>query len=250
MDVYVCFVVLVCVIINFFLILGTNRLTGYAPRIIRSIIASLLGGIYAGGYMVYHNTFLRSGLLALFIMGLMCVIAFGFDRWAWKRSLLYIFLLFATMVVTAAVCTDRIICALFFTVFIWLVGIMDGGCVLSGKLGKTVLIDHNGVKYSFSGYLDTGNKLRDPLSGESVLVMGRKASCLLTGLPGDALEYPADTMLKKKGFRLIPYNTVGRTNGMLLAMRFSNIMIDGIRQSRVIAFAPVELDGYDMLLGG
>lgn len=252
LAIYVGLIILICFFVTYFLILGTNRLTGHASRYIRSAVAALISGLYAGVCICFHFGFLQTPICALIVLGCVCVTAFGIGRVALKRCVVYTFLLCATIGVTELFNIDHLSCAFFCAVLIWIVGILGGNRVIQDQYSKTVCVNHKGVRYCFLGYLDTGNCLLDPISGESVLVMSGKAACMLTGLTVKELEAPLETMLRerKTGFRLIPYSTVGKENGMLLASRFSDIVIDGICQSRVIAFAPVELNGYDVLLGG
>ena len=102
---------------------------------------------------------------------------------------------------------------------------------------------------------DTGNQLRDPVTGEHVLVVGAQVAGELLGLTARQLANPADTLMTAKiqGLRLIPYTTVGRSRGLLLAVRMKDIRVDGRRTDALVAFAPEGLGengGYQALTGG
>lgn len=119
----------------------------------------------------------------------------------------------------------------------------------------SVRIDHEGRSVSLTALTDTGNLLRDPVSGEPVLVAPPQAGLALLGLNGSQLSDPAQTLLSGRisGLRLIPYNTVGQQSGLLLARRFSDVTVDGRQQSRIVAFSPTPIGagaGFDALAGG
>jgi len=100
---------------------------------------------------------------------------------------------------------------------------------------------------------DTGNCLRDPVTGASVLVVGAQAARLLTGLTQQQLRSPLTTLGTIPGLRLIPYRTVGTGAGLLLAMRFQNVRIGSWQGSTLVAFAPEGLEmghPYQALTGG
>ena len=101
---------------------------------------------------------------------------------------------------------------------------------------------------------DTGNGLRDPITGDQVLVIGPEVACKLTGLSRRELKNPVETLAKGKlpGLRLIPYTAVSG-KGMLLALRLPQVRIGSIEQSTLVAFAAEGLSGsggFEALTGG
>ena len=102
---------------------------------------------------------------------------------------------------------------------------------------------------------DSGNTLRDPVSGEQVLVVSGEVAEKLTGLTQEQLRAPLKTLMCRPvpGLRLIPYRAVGQAGDMLLAMRFDGVKIGSRMQSAVVAFAAEGLgrgDVYQALTGG
>ena len=105
--------------------------------------------------------------------------------------------------------------------------------------------------------LDTGNTLRDPLTGEGVVVAGRDAlAALLPGskvtegelrdpavlLPRLAKQFPGVRL------RLVPFHAVGVEAGLLLALRCR-----AGKRPVLVAFSPTAVGGqgaYNALLGG
>jgi hydrogenase maturation factor len=97
--------------------------------------------------------------------------------------------------------------------------------------------------------------LRDPLTGERVLVAGADIGQKLLGLTAGQLSDPADTLAAglAPGMRLIPYRTVGQRGAMMLARRFKEVKIGSWQGSALVAFAPDcfgKNDGFQMLIGG
>ena len=100
--------------------------------------------------------------------------------------------------------------------------------------------------------IDSGNTLRDPVSGEEVLVVGPEEAQCLTGLSRKQLSAPMDTLSFRvvPGLRLIPYRAVGGS-GMLLAKRFPQVRLGNRTGSALVAFAPHHLgDGTYQALAG
>ena len=102
---------------------------------------------------------------------------------------------------------------------------------------------------------DTGNNLRDPITGESVLVAGADVAEKLLGLTPYQLSHPVETMASGtlSGIRLIPYHAVGQPGGLLVAVRFRQAKIGNTYADPLVAFAPEVLARgavYQMLTGG
>lgn len=101
---------------------------------------------------------------------------------------------------------------------------------------------------------DTGNGLRDPVTGEPVLVVGPEVARRLLGLSRQQLEDPVQTLAQQvlPGLRLMPYKAVGGT-GLMLALRLPEVRMGVSRKSALVAFAATGLDGkerFEALTGG
>ena len=102
---------------------------------------------------------------------------------------------------------------------------------------------------------DTGNGLRDPITGEQVTVVGTELAVKLTGLTPEQLRDPMTTILKAPipGLRLIPYRAVGCTGGLLLGKRFSDVRIGPWHGSAILGFCGEGFgtgENYQALVGG
>ena len=110
-------------------------------------------------------------------------------------------------------------------------------------------------KISVIALRDTGNTLRDPITGEQVLIAGADVAEELLDLPQEQLHRPIELLASGKvpGLRLIPYYAVGQAGSMLPAVRFKGAKINGADAAPLVAFAPEVLakDGvFRMLTGG
>ena len=95
---------------------------------------------------------------------------------------------------------------------------------------------------------DTGNTLRDPITGESVTVLTPGVGERL-GISLEALRDPVGAMVP--GLRLIPARTVGG-GGLLAAVRCEAVTIDGRQAGTMVAFAREDFGSgeYEALTGG
>ncbi len=118
-----------------------------------------------------------------------------------------------------------------------------------------VEIKYNEKLVKLRALKDTGNFLVDPLTGHSVILIGADAAKTLTGLDKDQISDPISAVSENifPGLRLLPFRTIGKSNGMLLACKFKDVKIGNEQGSRLVAFVPNELTGncrYQALTGG
>lgn len=242
-------------LVDFFLLLGTNRLSGFPLSPGRAAAAAGLGSLYAASCLMSGFRFLAGDLWRLVCLAGMVAVAFGVNRSAIKRG--GVFLLLSLALGGMAY---------------WLPGMGFGGLVLGaaglwllcrtvlgeGRLGQTyvpVTLCREERKVSLTALVDSGNTLRDPVTGERVLVISAGAANRLTGLTREQLAQPLTTLAQRpvSGLRLIPYRAVGQGGGMLLAMRIPQATVGNRRGSALVAFAPEGLEEgkeYQALIGG
>ena len=249
MQIYLDAVVLINFLVDFFLLMGANRLAGYPAGSGRAAIAAGLGGIYSGACLFPGFQFLGSLFWRWVCLGLMGAVAFGIDRSALRRSVLSMTLAGAalglgTNTLFALAGGAGMVCVLCIT----------GFC---GRMEKRhyvpVVLQWGDRRVALAALYDTGNTLRDPVTGEGVLVAGAGIAEKLIGLSVKQLREPLSTITEHPGLRLIPYRAVGRENGFLLGMRVDNARIGKRQRSVVVAFAPEGLGStgeYEALIGG
>lgn len=241
-------------LIDFLLVLGTNRLCGCPPRPGKAVLAAAAGGIYSGACLLPGFGFLGNILWRLVSLATIGWIAFGWDRSGVRRTAVFGIICMAVggaaaglggnawSLLGAAVCVF-VLC---------LVGFRNHP---PGAAYVPVELSYGEKKLQLTALRDTGNTLRDPLTGGSVLVIGADAARELTGLTRQQLADPIASMASGilPGLRLIPYRSVGQPAGMLLALRFPKVRIGAWHGSGLVAFAPEGLgtDGnYQALTGG
>ena len=116
-------------------------------------------------------------------------------------------------------------------------------------------ITHGDKEVHLLALRDTGNTLRDPVTGEAVLIISSEAASQLTGLTACQLQTPLETIASRcvPGLRLLPYHSVGQGGSMMLAMRFHQVRIGSRCRSALVAFAPDNFSkgkAYQALTGG
>lgn len=255
MKVYLDLAVVLNFLVDFLLLMGANRLCGYPMAPGRAAAAAALGGIYAGVCLIPSFRFLGNLFWRLVSLAAMAAVAFGRNRSALRRGVLFVFLSMALGGIALGLGTGG---------FASLAAAAGGVCLLCvvgfrGKAGGrayvTVKITSGGKTRVLTALRDTGNTLRDPMTGQAVLVAGADVAWDLFGLTREELKTPIETITAGRvpGLRLIPYRAVGQPGGMLLAVRVEGVVIDGQKAGDLVAFAPQILDGgktYQALAGG
>ena len=252
MSVYLDLVMGLNFLVDFLLILGTNRLLGFPPGVKQAVFSALLGAIYSGACLLPGLRFLGNGLWRMVFLVLMCACAFGCNRSAVKRGGIFLLLSMSMGGMGLMIGNGSVPMLILAALGIWLICRIGFGNGI-GQEYVPVEIRHNGVHMKLLALKDTGNTLRDPISGESVLILSADAALQISGLSREQLMHPMETMLERPGFRLIPYYAVGQTGGMMLGMKLDQVTIGNYRGSAIVAFAPDQIgrgDGYQALTGG
>ncbi len=109
--------------------------------------------------------------------------------------------------------------------------------------------------------LDSGNLLRDPLTGTPVLILEHRAARGLfpsgRAPTEEELSHPAEALetvsqrWNPSRVRLVPYQAVGTAKGMLLAVRVDEMEVDGRHYKNRLAALTVQTfnGGYQGLIG-
>lgn len=254
MEVYLDLLFLLNLLVDLLLILGTNRLAGHPMGVKRALPAAMLGGIYAAGCVLPGFFFLGNTLWRLVCLALMSAIAFGLSQSGLRRGVLFVFLSMALGGIALGLGRGGF----------WSLVLSAGGvCFLClvGFRGRVreqkyipVTIYYGGQTVSMTALVDTGNTLRDPVSGRPVLVVDASVASKLLPLSCAQLAHPVETLATAKltGLRLIPYSAVGQSAGLLLGIRPDRVEADGKESEYIVAFAPQNLGHgqYQALAGG
>lgn len=239
-------------LVSFLLLMGAGRLCGYPGSMGKTLLAALVGACYAGGCMVPGFAFLGNIFWRTVILAVMAVIAYGVCITTIRLGAVFWVLNMALGGVTYGL-GEGSAGGLLGAVLIFLVLRILGRGESVGTQYVPVELSYNGNQLKMTALRDTGNSLRDPVSGQPVLVVGADAAYQLTGLTPEQLRKPVDTICRIPGLRLIPYRTVGNEAGFLLGLRLRNVQVGSWCGSRIVAFAPqqLSLEGtYQALTGG
>lgn len=243
------------IVVQLLLLLGTVRLCGSPSGWIRSVAASVISGLFSFVSMSGYFQVLNRAYWRIVVFFLVSMIAFGYKKESLRKT----------------------------TVFFMLSMVLEGVCLGSGKEDPFMLLAASGcicllclyvslgtadnnssvpIQLSYAGksvkltaLRDTGNHLRDPITGRGILIIGADVAQMLTGLTKEQLQNPADTILTcgLPGARLIPYSTIGQTGALLLAIRIQDVKIGEWRGSALVAFAPELIKtfgGHQAITGG
>ena len=241
-------------LVDFLLLMGTDRLSGFPAAAGRCALAAGLGAVYSGACLMPGFSFLGNGLWRMVFLGLMTVIAFGFDRSTFRRGGIFVMLSMALGGVALGMGKPDQMGLILLALGLW--ALCRFGLKHVGEQTYVpVTLHHEEKEMKLLALRDTGNTLRDPLSGETVLVAGADVAAELLGLTEEQLRHPVETLARGKlrGARLVPYCAVGQPAGMLLAVRFSGAVVGNHRSDPLVAFAPQILgrgEAYQMLTGG
>lgn len=261
-------------LMDYLLFLSTARLAGIPLRRWRYLAAALLGGVYAMACFFPHLGFLTQTPVKAAVGILLALISFGGE----DRLLRLTVLLFAVSCAMAGCVlglgllsggavpsangifyTDvslRVLLIAATAAYLTLTVVFRAAAAhgVEGKLLQAEL-SLNGRTATFTALHDTGNSLRDPLSGEGVLVLScgtidallpKEVHRLLTP---DALRAPADILVPLRAAapelapRLLPYQAVGIGSALLLAVRTDYIKIGGtVYPGALAALSPTKME--------
>lgn len=255
MAVYLDVVIILNFFVDFLLLVGTTRLASLPCRPGRAALAAVLGGLYGGICLVPGFRFLGNYFWRLVALAAMAGIAFGFRKGAVRPGVLFILLSMALGGAALGLRSSggwKIVLAAAVLAVLCRIGFR--GNVPNGQL-LPVHLWHGGNEVTATALQDTGNTLRDPLTGEQVLVAGPDVAGKLVGLTQQELSAPVETLAARRipGLRLIPYRAVGQPGAMLLAVRCERVKAGDWDGSCIVAFAPDRLgtgNNYQLLIGG
>lgn len=275
MTVYVDLLFAVNTIINYLLLRGSASIGGCPGPPWRLLAAGCLGGIYAVASVLPGLWWLTKLPFQGICAGLMLLAAFGWKKTTVRQGLYFFALSFAfggavLLAIQVAepdclVLGSRAYYAVSIPALLLLAGLGYGlaALVLTGCGTHTggdivpLVLELRGRRVAVRALMDTGNTLRDPVTGQPVLVASGEVLCqLFPEIPATEQTLMAPAALLRLypscRFRLIPYEAVGARNGLLLAVRCR--LYRGKQNETVLtAFSPTKLssDGrYNALWGG
>lgn len=250
MQSYFCLTVFLNILVDFFLLMGANRLAGFPHSPLRCAISAGISGVYVGLSLKFP--LFGAAFWHIAVIVAVCIAAYGLDRTALRRGALYGLL---RMAVGGIASGGRGMSLLAAGAVVGLICLLGFGGRAYGREYIPVELRYGEKKLHLLALRDTGNLLRDPISGQGVLVVDAAVGESLLGLPREQLADPIRTVASAAvpGLRLLPYRSIGCPQGMLAAIRLQNTKIGNIRGSMLVAFASQKLDSegiYQGIMGG
>ncbi|WP_425446994.1 sigma-E processing peptidase SpoIIGA [Dethiothermospora halolimnae] len=260
MTIYAEYLLLENAIINFIILYVTKRFTRTDTNKIRLIISSLIGGIYT--FVVFYPSlmFMAKFIMKFIVSILMIIVAF--NPYTLKKFLKLISTFYVVTFVFAGAALalfylsdiqifvgkgifyirDFPIKKLIFAVGISWILIKGTLGFIQSKIGKEKLfipieINLNNRNVKLNALVDTGNSLKDPISDRPVIIVEFKAiqDLLPIKVQDIFLKYKENnldvvsTVMSKSNreisFRLIPFKSIGKDNGMLLGFKPDKVIL-------------------------
>lgn len=274
MVVYADVLVLLNFYIDYFLILATEKLCRSGAKVWRRLFGAIVSSLFSLVIFLPEMSPIVSLSVKIFCSAITVITVFGFKT---VRDYLWRMFVFFSVSYSFAGCMLAL--STLFSVSDIVVANSAFYCNISPLLllGATTVFylliklylfisrrnrpsqQYVSLKFSYSGasanvkaLVDTGNSLRDGISGAPVIVISKALAERLLGKhtveSAISFDVGEDTL---SGFRLIPFSTVGKS-GVLVAFKPDKVFIDGQKYSDnvYIAISPTLLcDDAQALVG-
>ena len=261
-TVYIDIIFLENLFMNFIILFATQTILKSNIKIIRTFIASILGGIYA--ILMYMSEIRIYSNICLKIILSLAMVEIAFNPKSIKSFFKYLVIFYLTSFTVGGVAFALIyfvspenvvfnngrLVGTYPIKMILLGGILGFIIIVSSfknikkKISKTdmlcnIKITIENKSKSLISIVDTGNFLKDPISKAPVIVVNSQS---LTGiLPGEILDNIKDIInganvnigqyIKK--IRIIPFSSLGKENGLLLGIK-SDISVINYQDNVII----------------
>ena len=255
MTLYVDIIFLENLFMNCIILLATEVILKGQIRIIRNVVASVIGSIYAiiiytSKIQIYSNIFLK---LILSIV----IVYIAFKPLTIKSFFKYFIIFYLTSFTFGGVAFALLYFIKPQDILLKngvLIGtypikiILSGGIIgfiiiitsfknIKSKLNRkdmycNLIVSNNDKKVNIKAIIDTGNFLKDPISKMPVIVVQKDSlanifpsnildnlSNIINGENNDFIEY-------SYRIRVIPFNSLGKENGLLLGIKMDEIQVE------------------------
>lgn len=228
--------ILLVYLVDWLLLMGINTANGDPVQPIVTAAAALAGAVYAVLCIFAGFDFLGNMFWRIVVLTLIGALAFGFCV---RKTAQFLLADIAINGVATGLGRGDWRCLIFGVIMIISLLILAH---LVTPRGKQVAVRVQGVQetVSFLALYDTGNLLKDPITGIPVLVASSTLCEKLLGIKPEALADPTACVSGGKGLRLLPFHTVGG-GGLLVAKRFENVYMNGRNRPMLVAFSPNEI---------
>lgn len=255
MERYLLLAVGLSLLVDLLLLVGTEQLFLLSTQRRRILFSVCLDCLHAILCFTPRFRFLNAPFWQMLSMLLMSAAAFGFSVRTIGPCISFVVISLSVRGITFGIVNHDVIVLLLSSVVLYFIYTF----VLSKRKHKDIYVPveliYKDKSLRFTALKDTGNMLRDPLTGQSVLVVGADIAGEMFGLTNDQLRSPVEAVMAETlpGLRLLPYSTIGDSGSLLLALKLNNVRIGAWQGASLVAFAPTVLGTggkYRGLTGG
>lgn len=247
--------------IDYLLLLASAQVCGVRLKRARYLAAAVLGSVYAVCVYLPRASFLLVPCVKLCAGLIMALVAFGGEARRIRCALVFFsvsaafggFIWAIELAGGHPAFDTRTLIVSFALCYALLSAVFRGRAQLADRPRVAVELVLNGRTSHFNALVDTGNTLKDPITGAPVMVICPHAAAPLFSddtalLQLDAVSFAerAAELTELRGrVRLIPYTVVGG-GGVLAAFRPDSVIIDGSPRDILTALsANAQGDGYE-----
>lgn len=255
MTVYLDIILIENILMNYIILFATGVIQKVQMKQIRLIISSSFGGMYA--ILSYLNVIpiYSSFFMKILLSIIMIYIAFSVQN---LKKLLKSVLLFYLSSFVMGGCALALLYVVSPENIMFKNGVLVGTypmkiTIIAGIVGFTVIqvafsinkrqlkkkdmfakleISINKRRAEFKAYIDSGNMLKEPITKEPVIIVEKEKLQNLANIDLEQI-WGGDTLNENKlKFRIIPFNSIGNQNGMLVGIKpdFVKIIFDDIEK--------------------
>ena len=250
----------------------TGRVMHLKGKRIRLYLSSALGGVYSVSILFIEMGTVVSVALDVVMCAAMCLIAFKMEKGGFHTFVMTSAVFFAASVAVGGLMTvmfdflNRIELPLVELnnngdgVSVWLFAIlaMISGVAatysgrifkkLSGDTMMSIVIEYKGKRISTTGMTDTGNLLKEPMSGRYVILLDSSVSVSLLGERCAELAMAGNITAiinedRSHRVRLLPISTASGSSSLCAFVPDSLVLVNerGVRKDADALFAPLDL---------
>lgn len=253
---------------NYLILSATEKICDISPAFPAKLAAASLGGIYSVLATVPNLSFLTLAPVKLSAAVIMLLIVFHRKSGFLRISLVFFAvsaafggLVYAAGLNGTPISPGTVIAVLLIAWFTVSIVFRRTGKA-GGASTASVSVTCFGKTEVFTALVDTGNNLKDPVSGIGAAVFSQDK--IMPLFPSELKKLisgksPADAILSLSGtnyagkFRLLPYTAVGVSGGMLLAVCPDDIAVNGVSVPGMVAAispTPISDSGtFSVLIG-
>lgn len=257
--IYAEYLLLENMLINYIILYFTKKLTKTEANNIRILLASFIGAIYALSVFFPSLKFMTKFIIKISVSILIIIVAFNPSKFKKFIRLISTFYLMAFIFAGASLAlfylgdtgiyADGIFYIKDFPVKLLLIAIFVSytlmktvwnyvhSVITKGKSFVPIIVRLNNKSVEVVGFLDTGNLLRDPITKFPVIIiqfnaikelLPEQVQDIFKRYKENDLEAISAIMVENIAnikFRLIPYKSLGKENGMLIGFKPDKVIV-------------------------